>query len=256
MKYYSPKHLCILHQLIIQSSDYEIDGNFLVSLNHYYKPFNQINDENAIPDLYKTFFNNVDELIINCCYIIKKNHSDIINEIIEDLTRLFIESGSNNNSLIILKKIANGLDIYDIETWIKKDYSIPNDVKESIIKLYFMALGSDSIINNEEIQKLIYCPTFMRCTNLAEFIQDRIEYLQSDINNMGGYESFEKYIEVLCETLNKYDLFDKNRILNEILSIIAIDGVENMEKVFFNKLATSFGLTNYEIDELIFSYNS
>lgn len=251
MKYHSPKHLCMLYHLLIFKSNFECDTNFLVSLNHFYSSFKQIDDESVIVEMYRDHVNKVDDLITNCCYIVKKNHYDIIEEVIEDLSRLHIETGSNNDNHLILNKIAKELNVDNINTWINKDYTVPSDIKESLIILYFMALGADGDINGNEIEKLIFCPTFMKCSAISEFDDERFEYIKSDINNMGGYESLDKYIEILCQKILNYDLFSTRKILREIFSILSLDGIENMEKKFFNKVASIFGLTQDEIDEFI-----
>jgi len=241
----------MLYQLLNQNSENETDGNFLASLNHFYSPFKLLDDTEALVDLYKPYSNNVDDLVRFCCSKILNNDREIIFEIVEDLCRLHQFAGFNNDNYNILVIVAKEFEISDITTLILKDYNLNNEVKDSIVVLYFMAIFSDNTFAGEEIQKLIDCPSFLRATTLAELDEERVAYLQSEINNMGGYESSEVHIDMLCAIISNTLTLNKHKILEDILSIIAIDGIEKMELAVFNKIALSFGYTKEEVDILI-----
>lgn len=251
MKYSSPAHICMLYQLLNQNSENETDGNFLASLNHFYTPFNLLEDTEVLVDLYKPYLNDVDELVRFCCGKIINSNREITYEIVEDLCRLHQFAGYNNDNYNILLVVAKEFDISDITTLILKDYNLPYEVKESIVVLYFMAIFSDNTFNGEEIQKLIHCPSFLRATSMEDLDEERVAYLQSEINNMGGYETSEIHIEMLCANIINSSTLNKHKILEDILSIIAIDGIDKMELAVFNKIALSFGYSMEDVDILI-----
>ena len=105
--------------------------------------------------------------------------------------------------------------------------------------------------SNFEIQKLIHCPSFLRATSMEDLDEERVAYLQSEINNMGGYETSEIHIEMLCANIINSSTLNKHKILEDILSIIAIDGIDKMELAVFNKIALSFGYSMEDVDILI-----
>jgi hypothetical protein len=213
------------------------------SLNLFINASKQLVDyHDDILELFKKNNGNINSTINDCCELLLKNNDDeFIQDIVEDVCRIFQYCGNTTERLTILKSILFGLNVNFSNDLIEKDYDFSYEVKDAISKLYLMLAMSDSEIGESEISKLC-TPLFLRCKKISDLVNiDELMFYQSDFNNNGGFESLNEYIKYLCDIIIVSGNINVSKIKNDLLDIIEVNDFKQLEINIYNHIASNLG---------------
>jgi hypothetical protein len=238
-----PTQVCCLYQLLLNDSEVDFEYHFISSLNLFINSSKQLVDyHDDILELFKNNNGNIDLTIKECCELLLNNNDDeFIQDIVEDVCRIFQYCGNNIKRLTILKSILLGLNVNYSNDLIEKDYEFAFEVKDSISKLYLMIAMSDNEIGESEISKLC-TPLFIRCKKISDLTNiEELMFYQSDFNNNGGFESLSEYIKHLCDIITLSGKINLNKIKNDLLDIIKVNEFKQLEINIYNQIASNLG---------------